>query len=132
MDLDWNLTAAATETSWAHAAVRVATGGALVASGKTSGYKRSDEKEGHWKKTRMCRRKTVAKTRKKTRVVYFYSTTQHTFVQRSVWKVLDVSQGSEDTSQRVLVLAPPLRKVSVAMEAGRCSLKLSAKLSEAS
>lgn len=44
MDLDWNLTAAAAETSWAHAAVRVATGGALVASGKTSGYKRSEER----------------------------------------------------------------------------------------
>lgn len=72
MDLDWNLTAAATETSWAHAAVRVATGGALVASGKTSGYKRSEKKEGqNW----MCRRKTVAKTRKKTES--FISTKQH-------------------------------------------------------
>lgn len=50
MDLAWNLTAAAAETSWAHAAVRVATGGAVEASGKTSGYKNSKEKEEENKK----------------------------------------------------------------------------------
>lgn len=46
----WNLTAAATKTLRAHAAVRVATGGAAVAPAKTSCYKNSEEKEEEkWK-----------------------------------------------------------------------------------
>lgn len=44
-DLALNLTAPAAEASLAHAAVRVATGGAVVAPGKTSGYKSREEKE---------------------------------------------------------------------------------------
>lgn len=71
MDLDWNLTAAAAETSWAHAAVRVATGGALVASGKTSGYKRSEERRVIGRKLDV-QEENSGKNTEENRVVYLY------------------------------------------------------------